>query len=281
MRGILDWEGRFGVKTELSANTQPQPFMDYLNYHGFTVAGSAGPPNFTPQFSAQVTAILGRHLPVPQRVLEQGVTASDYYTNISYWSNWYATTYPTQTDLDLEFDPVLVADELWERVVTPTLAAGELFKINPKLTRLFTTISPSEMTRDPVFSFNPELPDVPNVRSGKLQFHCGFIGVNNSDITTTPATIVTDQGWKLKLPNGTAQNPWLEVNMPASWKTQSLREEGQPEDVSDNTAEINSAIDGTGNSDGGCQVAVGGGAASAGGLGLIGLALLLIRRRKR
>jgi hypothetical protein len=283
MKNVIDYPGRFGVKGELAALTQPQPFMDYLNYHGFAVPGSAGPPNFTQQLSPQLLAVLARHLPVPARVLEQGITASDYYFGIQYWSNWYATTYPTQTDLDLAYDPVVVADEIWERVVTPTLQAGQMFQRNPKLTRLFTTLSPTEMTRDPVFSFNPELPDVPTVRTGKLQFKCGFTGVDNQDINKVPAVLITPSGWSLAFPKGIAENPWLDVSMPASWKTQTLREEGQPELVSDNTDEILSAIHGTGNADGGgCAVALGRGR-QLGALALLGVALVLgvvVRRRR-
>ena len=36
------------------------------------------------------------------------------------------------------FDPVALTDELWMRVVTPTLAAGALFRDYPYLSRLFT-----------------------------------------------------------------------------------------------------------------------------------------------
>ena len=51
--------------------------------------------------------------------------------------------------------------ELEERVVEPTRAAGQLFRDHPYMTRLFTTLSPHEMNRDPVFSYNDnQLPDL-------------------------------------------------------------------------------------------------------------------------
>jgi len=285
MKNVINWQGRFGVKGELAALSAPQAFMDYLNYHGFAVQGSAAPPSFSPQFTSQLLAVLGSELPVPARVLEQGITPTDYYISIGYWSNWYQTAYPTQTDLDLTYDPVALADEIWTRVVEPTIAAGALFDRHPKLTRLFTTLSPREMTIDPVFSFNRHLPDVPNVRTGTLQFNCGFIGSEETDITKVPATLITEQGWHLSLPRGTAENPWLDSSMPHSLRTEVLREEGLPEVIDDNSGEIDQAVGGGNNRDGGCAIAAGASRSNTtfGALGLLGLAFALaagLRRRR-
>jgi hypothetical protein len=70
------------------------------------------------------------------------------------------------------FDPVAFADELQARVVQPLVDAQALFGELPYLTRLFTTMSPDEMTRDPLFSFNPELPDISNVHRVQAQPLC-------------------------------------------------------------------------------------------------------------
>jgi MYXO-CTERM domain-containing protein len=43
---------------------------------------------------------------------------------------------------------------------------------NAYLTRLTSTISPSEMTVDPVFGFNPDLGDVSNYHEATLAFDC-------------------------------------------------------------------------------------------------------------
>ena len=36
------------------------------------------------------------------------------------------------------------------------------------LTRLLTIVSPEEMTKDPIFAFNPDLPDVSNQHTAKI-----------------------------------------------------------------------------------------------------------------
>ena len=57
-------------------------------------------------------------------------------------------------------DLQLLTDEIEMRVVKPTLASAGLFRSYPYLTRLYTTLSPEDMNRDPVFSENPDLPAV-------------------------------------------------------------------------------------------------------------------------
>ena len=115
------------------------------------------------------------------------------------------------------------------------------------MTRLFTTLNPEEMTKDPVFSFNPQLPAMANRHSGRLIYYCGLIP--NDDPATTPAKLITEDGHELNYPNGTgnvapdsSENVWLNVDMPASLYTQVLREEGSPENVGDNSAAIIAAI---------------------------------------
>ena len=162
-------------------------------------------------------------------------------------------------------------------MVEPTLAAGKLFKDHPYLSRLFTTMSPDEMTKDPVFSFNPDLPEVSNFHDATLTYYCGF--GNAKPRGETPAELVTEQGWRLYMPQGTGENDWLDVPMPASYQTQILREEGAPEVVGDNDRSIENAIlDHRKPRSGGCSVT---GHNGSFGLLLFGLfaALLVFRRR--
>ena len=170
-----------------------------------------------------------------------------------------------------------LTDQLEERVVTPTLEAGKMFTEHPYLTRMYTTLSPSEMTRDPVFSFNPDLADVANVHTGRLIYYCGLIPTDT--IETTPAVLVTETGWELSFPHGTGENPWDNVDWPNSHYIQTVREEGAADNVVDNTDVILAAINAQNDSDGGCSVAGG----TAGGL--VGLFLLglvgFVRRRRR
>ncbi len=48
----------------------------------------------------------------------------------------------------------------------------ELFSGNPYVTRLYTTLSPNEMTLDPVFSYNEDLGDQPLLREATLHVFC-------------------------------------------------------------------------------------------------------------
>jgi hypothetical protein len=277
MVDLLDYPGRFGDLNELRTITDAIAYVDYLMYNGYAVFSFFGA-----QFSSQILTILQRDLPVPSALLESGITPNDYYTNLSWYLGWYRDENPGQfVDLDLEFDPILLTDELEQRVVQPTLDAGQMFRENPYMTRMFTTLSPEEMTKDPVFSFNPDLPDVSNIHEATLTYFCGF---GSNDQGTTPAQLVTEQGWVLSMPDGEASFEWPGVDMPASQFTQVLREEGQPETVGDNTATINSVIEqfSASLSGGGCTVDGSTGKKGLSGLFLIGfVAAMIIRRRRR
>ena len=169
--------------------------------------------------------------------------------------------------------------------MTPTLAAGAMFSAFPYLTRIYTTLSPEDMNKDPVFSFNPGLKDYPNVHNGTLTYHCGFFG-GDSGIAKTAATLRTEEGWVIDYPNGTGvyngsgPNPNFSApGGPSSQRIEILREEGNPDVLVDNTASIGNALGG-----GGCGVAIGG-RASRQAVGLFGLVavagLMLVSRRRR
>ena len=122
--------------------------------------------------------------------------------------------------------------EIHERVVKPTLDAGELFDKYPNLTRLYTTLSPQDMNKDPVFSFNATLPDVSNVHEATLTYYCG---AGSADRATTPALLLTEQGWSRYFSTGTGQTvlPAPPIGL-AVRRLEVLREEGAPEVVTDN-----------------------------------------------
>ena len=279
MRDILDYPGRFGDLDALRATTDAINYVEYLTYNGYTTGGNT-PPLFQPTFTSQVLGILQQHLPVPRKILReltnQGLNASAFYLSYRYYVETDAQARPDMyEDLDTTFDAALLTDQLDEKVVRPTLTAGEMFREHPYLTRMYTTLSPSEMTRDPVFSFNPDLPDVANVHTARLIYYCGLIP--NDTIETTPAVLVTEDGWELSFPHGTSQNPWDSVGWPDSHYIQAVREEGEAENVVDNTDEILAAINAR---DGGGCSAAGGAATGLGGLLLLGL-VGLVRRRRR
>jgi hypothetical protein len=135
------------------------------------------------------------------------------------------------------YQPDQMAADVFARVVAPALAAGALFRAHPYLTRLYTTLSPEQMDRDPVFSENGKLPPVSNQHSAQLVLHC------NGDRagSRTPATLVTEQGHFIPYLNGTqAASPTFVV--PASQRIETLSEEGAPVIVADNGAAIDDVL---------------------------------------
>ena len=65
---------------------------------------------------------------------------------------------------------------------------NELFEQLPYLTRLYGTMSPSEMTLDPTFSFNRDLPPITNIRRATLYTDCD----GNGDRIETSSGFVFD-----------------------------------------------------------------------------------------
>jgi MYXO-CTERM domain-containing protein len=291
MVDVLDPSSRFGDLALLRTITEPADYLDYLWSNGF--GQSTGFPFGGLQLSSQILTILERDLPIPQALIDRvredqygyELAPADFYVSFRY----YEQAYPDiLTGAYPEFDPATLTGELETRIVLPTRAAGQLFRDHPYLTRLFTTLSPDEMTRDPTFSFNPDLPEVSNVHLGQLTYlECSSYGGWE---TSGPAIIVTEQGWRLYLPNGLFNSDWAGAPLPASYRIEMLREEGAAQVVTDNTAAIGAGVDDfrpvppprTDARSGGCNVGVGGaGAAGSGGALLLLLGGLLIRRRAR
>ena len=280
MVDILDYQGRFGNVAELSIMTDAVDFITYINNNGYALFTNNGPNGFVPTYPSQVLNVLQGHFPLPSKLVAEGIEPADYYWNFNYYLGSYREQYPDRfLDLDIDFVAADVAQELNERVIAPTLAAGQMFRDHDYLSRLFTTLSPNEMTKDPVFSFNPDLPEVSNVHTGTLTYYCQLLA--DPTIENTPAVLYTEQGFKMVFRNGTGDsetvNPYLGLEMPQSQFQEVLREEGEPEVVIDNTPLILAALaDQRGSGSGGCSV----GGSSSAGLWLLALGLLALRRRK-
>lgn len=74
-----------------------------------------------------------------------------------------------------------VATEFSLRIVDPGVHAAEVVANNDYLTRMFTTISPAEMTEDPIFQENPDLEEVTNQLAATRRVLC-----NNDNVWTLP-----------------------------------------------------------------------------------------------
>ena len=250
MRGVLTPFGRFGTKNEFAATLTPEAFIDLIWARQFAAVSSLSPFS-GPVLPGALKAILTKYLPLPT-----GVTADSFFASYRY----YRDQAPSPN-----FQPQAMADEIWERVVVPTQKASALFDTLPTLTRLYSTISPADMNKDPAFSFNPDLRSVSNVHTATMSVWCDQFTGNESE-----AVLTTEQGWQLPYPDGRFATIGVDRSkLKASLVIEVLREEGLPENVVSNIPGIEPLPAATRGC--GCDSA-------PAVLGVI--ALLLLRRRK-
>ncbi len=102
--------------------------------------------------------LVSQYIPVPD-----GLTAPQFYSCLS--------CYEAMIDLTA-WDVAAFASDFDERVVKPAVNAAALVEANPYLTRMYTTISPSEMNDDPIFRENANLPDVSANQQATQTLHC-------------------------------------------------------------------------------------------------------------
>jgi len=128
--------------TKLAGITDPAVLVQTLLTDGYPRDGT-------------MKALLRKWIPMPQSVMDRGVTEQQFYNNVSaYQADLQAAGFVLNT-------AGFIAD-LQERVIMPLQQAQAMFDAQPYLTRLLSTVSPDEMTRDPIFTMNGELPDVSN-----------------------------------------------------------------------------------------------------------------------
>jgi MYXO-CTERM domain-containing protein len=132
--------------------------------------------------------ILDEYMPVPD-----GVNPWDYYDcpecyeAMADWSVW---------------DGVAFGEKLDERILEPARNANLILGEHSYLTRLYTTISPYEMTEDPLFSENPDLEDVPAQRMAQADVDC-----DDSTIWTLPGGMQVYSP-NMDFPDFPGEDPW-------------------------------------------------------------------------
>lgn len=173
-------------------------------------------------------------------------------------------------------------------VIEPMRRVQALLDRSPYMTRLYSTLSASEMTVDPVFVSNAELPDVSNVHNATRVIECDasvyFFGA--------PWRIELPQGGVIRGgPEDVGQWPDATATQPANLRVWTLGATGDGALLEDNSEEISVALDAYNETrgtplvatrgDDGC--ALGGPAGDARGLfaALLGLFGVLTARRGR
>ena len=163
-----------------------------------------------------VPSLLHEFVPVPA-----GVAEPDFYSCLS--------CYAALIDAEA-WDPAAFAAAFTERIVAPLQHGEDLLATWPYVTRLYTTISPVEMTADPMFTENPELPDVANRHGAERDQHCC--------------------GNAMRLPGGrlvwVPNNTWPEWGNDMPW-AERIEEHsfggGAPVVLADHAAEIDAALE--------------------------------------
>jgi hypothetical protein len=106
----------------------------------------------------QVVGLLSQYVPVPD-----GLNADAFYLCLTCFEQF----------IDEEaWDGQAFADAMQERIVDPGEHALGLINQNPYLTRLYTTLSPHEMTQDPLFHARAGLDEVSEFRTADRKFAC-------------------------------------------------------------------------------------------------------------
>lgn len=104
------------------------------------------------------SSLVHEFLPVPE-----GVDEGQFYSCLSCYAGL----------IDMEaWDPEAFAAAYQERIVAPLEHAQQLLETWPYVTRLYTTISPHEMTSDPMFAEDPTLEDVANRHGARRDREC-------------------------------------------------------------------------------------------------------------
>ncbi len=122
--------------------------------------------------------ILSQHVAFrDQLTAEDFVACPDCYVNpenyaSSYTPADYGESYDEETDPINETDISALITAIEEDVLGPIFEAADLFQEFDYVTRLYTTMSASEMTMDPIFDFNPDLEDVSNTHVADRVYEC-------------------------------------------------------------------------------------------------------------
>jgi len=150
---------------------------------------------------------------------------------------------------------------LQEKVIDPMTLVQNLIDAHPEVTRMYTTMSPKDMTLDPLFTFNPGRPDVSNVHTAKRVIEC------NGNVSQSQAP------WRIELPQGgvvrgtaTQVGTWPGAlnGLPPSQRILQVGQSGDGKVIEDNASLTKSGLDaynatvsGTSAPASGCSVARG------------------------
>lgn len=180
MRNALYSEGRFDLD-RLAASGDAITFMNELINQGFPA-------------DATLLGILQDVIPFPSELAAQGVQPTDFYNCLSCYAEY----------LDANFDAAYATAEIETFIVEPLREAQATIDAHPTISRLTSSISPVEMTIDPMFVFNPDMGEVDGLYRSNLVTMCG----DGNDWEESPMRLELPNGMVIKLPS----REWLDDN---------------------------------------------------------------------
>jgi hypothetical protein len=133
-----------------------------------------------------------------------------------------------------EFVAADLVAALESEVVAPARLLQELIDAHDEVTRLYTTMSAAEMTVDPLFSFNADLPDVSNVHQAERIIECAAGYYESS----APWRIELPQGGVIR--GGPDNRLWPAefAELPANRRILRLGESGEGQVLENNAAAV-------------------------------------------
>jgi hypothetical protein len=215
MDNSVYWEDRYDLDL-LRTFDDPVDFLNNLLWMGF-------PRN------AQVQNLLRTFIPMPQTLVNQGVDDRDFYNCLECYRDALR---------GMDFNPDAFVDVLDEVIVTPARDAQAMLDHFTYLTRLTSSMSPDEMTLDPLFVLNGDMEDVSNTHQARLIVDC----TNGEDYTAAERTLILQDGTEIIVPSWNdywAQQglggSWLDdLNVPAAAEIEQTGASGDATTVTDN-----------------------------------------------
>lgn len=212
LRGLLWTEDRYDLDALAEAQSPGQLLQELLS-QGFPRGG-------------QMQALIRNHIPKPDD--------SELPPECQGAGNYYRASNVDEClqhldDPDWTFAPGEFAADVEAQIVEPMRRMQEVLDDFDYLTRLYSTVSPNEMTRDPIFAFNPDLPDVDNVHEADIVAECS----GPEDVTELQITLESGETYTVDGPD----SPWDPIpaesmpDGPDAASIEMLGRGGQPQPV--------------------------------------------------
>ncbi len=205
--GVVPTENLFNSSWEAAKFADSTPLDVMQRLAELELYACAG--DLCESFHTLIPGLLAKYLPVPE-----GVEPDAFYSCVECFEEL----------VDMEaWDAAGFAADLDERVIKPAAHAVEMLESHSHLTRLYTTLSPAEMTVDPVFHETADMPPV-DLRSVLASVFTPCSGATTVTLEGLPSFDVKQfQTW-----------PEFSPEMPWAWRVEQVPPSGSPQVLLDN-----------------------------------------------